>query len=126
MIGPSPGLTATAMANRSRVRQAADPHRIWQQLLDGIWTVVRHDEVHGRRVLLLAPQPSRARRRLGLTPRERLVLERVVQGESLKAIAQDLQRRPSTVSQNLRSALRKLALRDVADAARVLGRRRGR
>lgn len=54
-----------------------------------------------------------------LSPRERLVVERVIQGYSMKEIADDLHTSVKTVEKQRRDAMRKLEVDNVASLVRV-------
>lgn len=84
---------------------------LWTALVQGRWSLVEHFDTDGRRFLLVRRNDATAAEPRPLTPRERQVADLVRRGRSNKMVAYELGLAESTVSELLRSALRKLGLR---------------
>jgi DNA-binding CsgD family transcriptional regulator len=94
---------------------------IWRALLAGRWTVVDHRDRDGKRFLLAVANTPREQGLLSLSARERQILSRVTLAHPLKLVAYELGLSPSTVSGHVKSAVRKLGLRNVSEAVRLFG-----
>jgi DNA-binding CsgD family transcriptional regulator len=89
----------------------------WRGLVDGTWSLIDRFDRDGRRYLVahrndpqvVAPRP--------LSPRERQILAYAALGYSNKHIAYVLDLAPSTISSHLRSAMRRMGVRDRASLA---------
>jgi DNA-binding CsgD family transcriptional regulator len=102
---------------RGGARRASQDEAVllWRGLVDGTWSLVDHWESDGRRrVLAVRNAPGVADPR-ALTPRERDVLAFALMGRSNKWIAYTLGLAPSTVSEHLALARRKLGARSRAE-----------
>jgi DNA-binding CsgD family transcriptional regulator len=113
-----------------RVREALGPARrvsatralsLWRGLFDGRWSLVAHTDRDGKRLLLAFRNPPGVRSEAALTWRERQVTALLCQGCSLKLVSYELGLAPSTVSEHLAKALRKLRLRDRAELDALAG-----
>jgi DNA-binding CsgD family transcriptional regulator len=83
---------------------------LWRDLVDGRWSVVDHVEADGRRWVLARRNAPGDGDPKALTRRERDVAAGAALGRANKLIAYQLGVAPSTVSDPLESALRKLRL----------------
>jgi len=94
---------------------ADEGRRLWQELLDGRWAVVRHLDGAATRTLLLVRTEERG---AALTAEEADLLARLERGDSVKQISIDHRLAPSTVSERIASALGKLGFRTRAEYLR--------
>lgn len=115
---------AALRAERARsARARADAREalaLWQELIDGRWTLVERFEADGRRLLVARRNAPDVERHVRLTAREREIAHRVLRGDANKLIAHDLLISEPTVSEHLKHALAKLNLRSVDDLREVL------
>jgi DNA-binding CsgD family transcriptional regulator len=103
-----------------------DPRRaleLWRALIAGKWSIVDHVDTDGKRFILAKRNPPGVRDPAALTESERLVLLYASWGHSNKLIAYETGFSASTVSIQLRSALRKLRLKSRAELSRILEQR---
>jgi DNA-binding CsgD family transcriptional regulator len=111
---------------RSRVHAGdVEGLAVWNGLLEGRWSIIRHDRGGGRLRFLVIENPEQDCLRV-LSPIERDVIVRVATGQANKVLAIDLDLHPSSVAKILTRALRKLGIGNrvqLALLARVLGRR---
>lgn len=109
---------AAVSMDRARTRaQLRDPEgalELRQALVDGRWSVLDRFDSDGKRMFIAYCNPAGSDPR-ALTPRERAVLDLALAGNSGKQIAAALQLSPSTVSQRLASARRKLGAQGRAE-----------
>src|SRR5690606_33853208 len=112
--------------DRARTRaQQRDPDgalELWQGLVEGRWTVLDRIDSDGKRLFIAFCNSGSADPR-ALTPGERAVLQLAVEGSSGKQVAAALQLSPSTVSQRLASARRKLGAQKGCDPFELYARR---
>ena len=97
------------------------PHEaleIWKGLVDGRWSLVRQQDRDGKRVLMARRNLPELEGPATLTPVERYVVSLVQKGHASKLIAYELGLSPAAVSQNLRTALRKLGIRHASELGR--------
>jgi DNA-binding CsgD family transcriptional regulator len=97
----------------------------WRALTGGQWTVLDHFDKDGRRYWLArpnAPMPPAAIGELALTEREQQVVRSLSLGHSNKLIAYELGLHPSTVSQHIAAAARKLGVRSRPELLRLARR----
>ena len=108
--------------SRRRLRRSdrGEALRIWRALVEGRWSLVDWFDMGDRRyVLAIASRPGRRNPR-ALTKRESQVAVYAALGESHKQIAYRLGIARSTVTNTLRSAMRKLGLSTQAQLVRSL------
>ncbi len=102
-IAAQPHFTVTGPAD------APSSHEeLWEALVSGRWTLLRHRDGDGVRSLLLRRNAPRQVR--PLAPREREVVRRVAMGQANKAIAIELGISLGSVSSSLSVALRKMGI----------------
>lgn len=82
----------------------------WQSLTAGRWSVLDHFDRDGRRYFIARPNAPETSPDSALSERERQVLGALALGHSNKLIAYELGLHPSTVSNHLASAGRKLGV----------------
>lgn len=110
---------ARASRGQLRTESPAQALALWTALVEGKWTVVEQVDTDGKR-FLVARRNDPSRMKLGgLSERERAILSLVAGGHPSKAIAHDLEMPTSSVSSNLKSALRKLGFRDRMELIRL-------
>jgi DNA-binding CsgD family transcriptional regulator len=122
---------ARLLARRAaRVREAVGPLRrassaralaLWRGLFDGRWSLVGQHDRDGKRFLLAIPNPPEARARTALSRRERQVVALLCAGCSAKQVSYELGLARSTVSGHLKTALRKLRLRNLSELLAFAG-----
>ncbi|HSY23332.1 MAG TPA: helix-turn-helix transcriptional regulator [Polyangiaceae bacterium] len=96
---------------RSKARpNDAEALELWQALIAGQWSLVEHFDTDGRRFLVAHKNDPQVTGFRTLTVRERQVLAYVAMGHPLKLIAYTLGLSISTVSQDRRTAMRKMGL----------------
>lgn len=93
-----------------------DAARLWRELWEGGWCVVRSEVIDGRRHLVVRRAPDGQR---PMSPRERQVLAMAIDGRSLKYIAIELGTTIGTVSLHLRRGLDKLGLQHRLELPRI-------
>jgi DNA-binding CsgD family transcriptional regulator len=106
---------------RLRRESPAQAVELWKALLQGEWSVVDHVDTDGKRLLLARRNRPAVGDPGALTLRERQIVAYAALGHSIKFIGYELGLSPSTVSAHLKSALRKLRLRDRSELSRVVG-----
>jgi len=94
----------------------------WRGLSRGRWSLVDWFDTDGRRYILAVPNPPSLRDPRGLSERENQVVEFATLGDSHKLIAYRLGIARSTVTNSLRSAMRKLG---VATQAQLIAKMSG-
>ena len=97
---------------RSRLRRT-DPEKaleIWRGLVDGRWSLIDWFDTDGRRYVVARPNSPALGDPRGLTEREHQVATYAALGESNKLIGYRLGLAPSTVSEQLAAAMRKLGV----------------
>lgn len=102
-----------------RTESPAQALALWTALLEGEWTVFEHVDTDGKRLLVARRNKSKKMRLGGLSERERVIVSRVARGDSSKEIAHDLEMPKSSVSADLKCALRKLGFRDRMELVRL-------
>ncbi len=90
----------------------------WRSLTAGRWTVLDHFDRDGRRYFIARPNAPEVPANGALSERERQVLGALALGHSNKLIAYELGLHPSTVSNHLATAARKLGLSSRIELAR--------
>lgn len=108
---------------RGRLR-SHDPQaavELWRAMIAGEWTLVDHVDRDGKRFVLARRNRPGVGDPGALTLRERQVAKYAALGCSVKHVAYELGLAPSTVSQRLNSALRKLRLRHPGQLVALLG-----
>jgi len=97
-----------------------DPHRaldLWRELVAGRWTIIDRFESCGRRLLVAHENAPEAARLRELSPPQHTIVRKLLDGRAAAGIALELGMTPSTVSQHIHYALRKLRLRSVSELA---------
>jgi len=84
---------------------------LWRGLLSGRWSIIRHFERNGRRILVARRNDPRLPGFAPLTPQERKIAGYAALGHSSKLIAYVLGLAPSTVAERLQIAISKLGIR---------------
>jgi DNA-binding NarL/FixJ family response regulator len=110
----------------SKRLRMSDPRRsveLWKALVAGRWSLVEQFQRDGRHYLLVKRNDPRVNDPRALTLRERQVVAYARLGHSNKLIAYELGLAPSTVSQQLQSALGKLGIRSRMALVRMFGAR---
>lgn len=102
---------------RSSLEPSHDAGSVWQELLDGNWSLVEHEDRDGQRFLLLRKEPRRHPR--ALTTSERQALSLLASGLDGKRLAAELDVTQSTASEHVLNGLRKLGFRDQIDFLRA-------
>ena len=113
--GSLPATSRDALRRAVRQREAArrrrgrsEPSPLWPALVEGRWTLLDRFTAAGVRHVVACENPPDGAHLRGLGPRERIVIELVLDGRSSKWIALDLGLSEPTVSRILRGALRRL------------------
>lgn len=108
---------------RGRMRRAEPDEAVqeWAALVDGRWTIVETLDHDGRRMLLARRNPLTKPDPIAPTPEERAVVWLAACGHSYKYIAYELGLSIGTVSNRLRSALRKLGMSSRSELLARLG-----
>jgi len=88
---------------------------IWRGLIGGAWSLVKHTDTEGRRLILAVKNDTGYEDARGLTDRERAVLAYAMLGHPNKLIAFHFNLSAATVSLHLKRALAKLGMRSLAD-----------
>jgi DNA-binding CsgD family transcriptional regulator len=97
--------------------------RLWRALIDGRWSLVQQVDHDGKRYMVACRNSPRGVDPAALNERERTLAQWAVHGHSIKFMAHELGVAPATVSEQLKTALRKLGIRSRAElAARLSGR----
>lgn len=116
-----------AFGRRSQARgslRREDPRSavaLWHAMVQGEWTLVDHQDTDGKRFVLARRNRPGVPDIAALDLRERQVATYAACGFSLKHIGYELGLGVSTVSEKLKSAMRKLRLRSRAELVAVLG-----
>jgi len=110
-------LLASRKARRARPEQAVE---FWRALVLGRWSLVDHTDSDGKRFLLARKNAPHVREPAALTEDERRAAALFALLGSVKLVAYELGLAPSTISQELKSASRKLGCRDRAELAALL------
>jgi DNA-binding CsgD family transcriptional regulator len=126
--GNAPSVLPDAVRSRSMARKLRreDPARalqLWQALVAGRWSLVDHEDRDGRRFVLARRNASNVREPAALTPNERLAALYAVSGHPNSLVAYELGLSPSTTSVLLRSAMRKLRVKSVAELAQLFAKK---
>jgi DNA-binding NarL/FixJ family response regulator len=103
---------------RSRRRSAAE-RVLWPALVEGRWTLLDAFTPAGSRYVVAYQNPPGAEHLRALRPRERVVLDFVIEGRSGKWVALELGLSEPTITRILQSALRRLGACDLAAIAGV-------
>lgn len=82
--------------------------RVWEELIEGQWSLVDWFDTDGRRFVVAVPKPAGHSDPRGLNARERLVATYAAQGESSKLISYRLGVSRQRVSTLLKTVMRKL------------------
>ncbi len=105
---------------RLRRTDPGEAAALWHGLIDGSWSLVDHVESDGRRRVLVRKNPPGVRDPKALTARERAVAAFAAMGRSNKYVAYLLGISPSSVSEHLASAQRKLGFQTRTELVRAL------
>jgi DNA-binding CsgD family transcriptional regulator len=108
-----------ARAKREAKSDPAGALAFWKAMVDGRWTLVERTERDGKRLLIARRNTPGTRAGRALTERERAVLERASYGSPLCHVAYELGLAPSTVSETLARAMRKLGLKNRAELVQL-------
>jgi DNA-binding NarL/FixJ family response regulator len=92
---------------------------LWRGLLSGRWSIIRHFERNGRRVLIARRNDPRSPGFAPLTAQERKIAGYAALGHSSKLIAYELGLAPSTVAERLQVAIAKLGLRSRSELIKL-------
>jgi DNA-binding CsgD family transcriptional regulator len=103
-----------------RQRDGDEAVEIWTALFEGRWSLIEHFDSDGRRFLLAERNDPKLPPRPLLTERELAVLHYRALGRSIKLIAYELGLSLSTVSGALRSGMKKLRVKSVAELGALL------
>jgi DNA-binding CsgD family transcriptional regulator len=111
--------------SRGSLRSESPPEAValWRGLVQGRWSIVDHTDHDGRRFLLARRNEPHVSDPAALAERERQVAAYAALGHSVKFIAYELGLSSSTVSEHLKSALRKLGIRTRQELAALFGPR---
>jgi DNA-binding CsgD family transcriptional regulator len=115
----SSGMRLKAVAPPAAPLESHATHEVldlWTQLLDGRWVVIDRRETETDGTFVLERQPRGAST---LSPRERQVVDLMVQGQSLKYVGLELTLSTSTVATLLRRAMRKLGVESRLELVRL-------
>jgi DNA-binding NarL/FixJ family response regulator len=116
------GGAARSIATARGALRRRDPEaalEIWRGLVSGRWSLVERAQAGGATVLIAHRNEPRAPDPRGLSPRERAIVELVLDGASNKQVAYTLGSSHGTVASHLRRALRKLGFASRVDLMRV-------
>jgi DNA-binding CsgD family transcriptional regulator len=89
----------------------------WRAMLYGEWTLVNHVDIDGKRFFLAVRNRPRVGALGGLTVRQSQVARYAACGMSLKSISYELGLSAASVQEHLKTALRKLRLKDRSELA---------
>jgi DNA-binding CsgD family transcriptional regulator len=110
---------ATRAMDRARTRKRSlseeEALEIWQALVAGRWSLVDRFERDGKRFVVARRNEPEVRDPRGLSLRERQVVAYATLGHPVKLIAYELGLTPSTVSEHLKLAMRKLGAKTRAE-----------
>ncbi|MDX2051289.1 MAG: helix-turn-helix transcriptional regulator [Polyangiaceae bacterium] len=95
--------------------------RLWTALVQGQWSLVSSVDTDGKRFMVARRNAPSFRDPAALTREERHLAVLFAAGHPGKLVAYELGLAPSTVSQRLKSVLRKLKLRSLAELVQILG-----
>jgi DNA-binding CsgD family transcriptional regulator len=117
-------IDAVRRSEHAKLRGATDEERLdlATALLDGRWSVLESTERDGKRLLLACRNDPRGKAVRTLSERERAIVSYALLGHSFKYIAYELGIAISTVSKELKTALRKLGLRSRAELVDLFSR----
>jgi DNA-binding NarL/FixJ family response regulator len=93
--------------------------RLWNALVDGRWSLVHTVDRDGKRFLLAHRNCPRSPAPGALSPEERHLATLFARSHSLKLVSYELGLAPSTISQRLNLALRKLGMQSRAELVRL-------
>lgn len=93
--------------------------RLWNALVDGRWSLVHTVDRDGKRFLLAHRNCPRSPTPAALSPEERHLATLFARSHSLKLVSYELGLAPSTISQRLNLALRKLGMQSRAELVRL-------
>ena len=110
-------LLESRRVRRSRPEQAVE---LWRGLVLGRWSLVDHKDSDGKRFLLARQNAPVVREPAALSAEERRAAALFSLLGSVKLVAYELGLAPSTISQALKSASRKLGCRNRAELAALL------
>jgi DNA-binding CsgD family transcriptional regulator len=116
------GLAARRLLGSRERLQRRDPDevvRLWNALVDGRWSLVHTVDRDGKRFLLAHRNCPRTPTPAALSPEERHLATLFARSHSLKLVSYELGLAPSTVSQRLNLALRKLGMQSRAELVRL-------
>jgi DNA-binding CsgD family transcriptional regulator len=102
--------------------QRRDPDevvRLWNALVDGRWSLVHTIDRDGKRFLLAHRNCPKTPTPAALSPEERHLATLFARSHSLKLVSYELGLAPSTISQRLNVALRKLGMQSRAELVRL-------
>ncbi len=109
--------------NTARALAADSPleaMNLWEGLVDGQWSLLDVVDTDGRTFTVLHKNPIEVGSRVALSERERQVAWLTGRGHHVKLVAYELGVSASTVRTQLRSALRKLNVEDIAGLHRLI------
>ncbi|MEZ4372286.1 MAG: LuxR C-terminal-related transcriptional regulator [Polyangiaceae bacterium] len=107
---------ARAKRQRSTPTEAVS---LWQGLVDGRWSLVDRFEADGKRFVVALANPLATPEIARLSPKEAAVCQLAAEGFTNTSIAYALGSKPSTISTQLKQALRKLRLQSRSDLVRT-------
>jgi len=110
-LGTSLHAALQRLEQRGREEHLDRSVSLWRALLSGRWSIIRHFERNGRRVLIARRNDPRSPGFAPLTAQERKIAGYAALGHSSKLIAYELGLAPSTVAERLQIALSKLGIR---------------
>jgi DNA-binding NarL/FixJ family response regulator len=105
---------------RYRTHQPDRVVQLWNALISGRWSLVHTLDTDGKRLLVARRNTLGLASPATLNDEERQVAALVSRGHSPTLIAYELGLSPSTVSERLQRALRKLGMRSKAELVRLL------
>jgi DNA-binding CsgD family transcriptional regulator len=108
------------VARRVRHSSPEEAVELWRALILGRWSLVDHRDTDGKRFLLARPNPVGVDEPAALSERERGAAALFALLGSAKLVAYELGLAPSTISELLKSACRKLGCRNRAELASLL------
>lgn len=116
------GSAARRLLGSRESLQRRDPDevvRLWNALVDGRWSLVHTVDRDGKRFLLAHRNCPRTPTPAALSPEERHLATLFARSHSLKLVSYELGLAPSTISQRLNLALRKLGMQSRAELVRL-------
>jgi DNA-binding NarL/FixJ family response regulator len=93
---------------------------LWRGLVNGEWSVVDHVDTDGKRLIVARRNAPGIAEPAALRGEERAVATLAALGHSSKLIAYELGRSESVISERLKSAVRKLGLRNRSELVRLV------